>query len=431
MTTQRISKISLAGALLVATFLSLNPLPAARADEVLGHEPGQVVVKLAPLLDNDILGINLAYGTITLEILYAHDDIFLLQAPPESSAEALVEAMAGDPRLEYAELNYLNEYPEEGSTDRIYGWSDGDSTTFRSQDASQSMRLESVHSLDQGEGMTVAVLDTGVQLDHPEFAGQLVSPGFDFVDNDLTPDDEANGVDDDGDGRVDEAYGHGTHVTGIVLLVAPQAQIMPLRVLNSDGRGNDFRTATAIVYAAYSGAGVINLSLGTSQPSELLREAVEEAAGLGVVVVAAAGNLNLDSPQYPAAEACALAVTSVDSTRHKSSFASYGAWVDIAALGEDVYSTFPVSGYAWWSGTSMATPFVAGQVALLLSAGTGLSLDDVGLLIGGTAGSLDNGNPRYRGLLGAGEIDILESLESLEAGTWPTPEHNLFAGCNE
>jgi subtilisin family serine protease len=229
---------------------------------------------------------------------------------------------------------------------------------------------------------------------------------------------------------VDELYGHGTHVTGIVHLVAPEARLLPLRVLNSDGRGNNFRTASAIVYATRQGADAINLSLGTSQPSALLRQVVGEAAQHGVVVVGAAGNLNMDAKQYPAAEACAIAVTSVNARDKKSSFANYGDWIGVAAPGENIYSTFPVNGYAWWSGTSMATPFVAGQAALLRGANLQLTLDEVGLLIGGTAVSLDRKNPAFRGQLGEGRIDLFASLESLVAHTWPTPEHNVFAGCN-
>ncbi|MGH2521626.1 MAG: S8 family serine peptidase [Anaerolineales bacterium] len=429
MTSQRAARLTLAGLLVLSTCLSFPTARKAGANDEPDYEPGQVVVRLAPLPDNSILGINQTYGTITLASLYNHTDIFLLQAPAGMSVEQLVAMMAHDPRLEYAELNYINQEPEDGSTDRIYGWGGQDDSAFRNQDAARALRLRDVHNLSRGAGALVAVLDTGAQLNHPVLVNRWSNLGYDFVDNDLTPADEANGLDDDEDGRVDEAYGHGTHVAGIIHLVAPEALILPLRVLNSDGRGNNFRTANAILYAAYNGADAINLSLGTAHPSRLLQDGVEEAAHLGAVVVAAAGNLNSTAPQYPAAEACAIAVTSVDSRNRKSSFASYGNWVDVAAPGEGIYSTFPVNGYAWWSGTSMSTPFVTGQAALLLSDNPELMLDEVGQLIGGTARSLEPFNPAYRGLLGAGLIDVLESLESLAVGGWP-PEGNLFAGCN-
>ena len=428
---QRLIRISLITTL-IFMFLPVSPVRsavgAAAPDD---YEPGQIVVKLKPLLGIDILGIlNLIYGTTTLASLPDHSDIFLLQGPLGADTERLVRVMARDVRLVYAELNYINESPEDGGTNRTYGWGE-DSTPMQNQDSTRTIHLEEAHDLSRGGGTLVAVLDTGVQPDHPALANSLDVLGYDFVDNDLAPNEETNGLDDDGDGRVDELYGHGTHVAGIVHLVAPDARLLPLRVLNSDGRGNNFRTASAIVYATHRGADAINLSLGTPHPSALLRQVVGEAAQLGVVVVGAAGNLNTDAKQYPAAEACAIAVTSVNAHDKKSSFANYGDWIGVAAPGENIYSTFPVDGYAWWSGTSMATPFVAGQAALLRGVNPQLSLDEVGLLIGGTTDSLDRSNPAYRGWLGEGRIDLLASLASLVAGTWPAPEHNVFAGCNQ
>ena len=426
---QRLIRISLMITLILATFLATSPIRSAVQALAADYEPGQIVVKLASLLGNNLVGINRTYGTTTLASLPEHSDIFLLQAPLGANTELLVQTMTSDVRLVYAELNYINENPEDGGTDRIYGWG-GDSTQMQNQDSTKAIHLEEAHDLSRGGGTLVAVLDTGVQPDHPVLANSIDVLGYDFVDNDIAPNEEANGLDDDGDGRVDELYGHGTHVAGIVHLVAPEARLLPLRVLNSDGRGNNFRTASAIVYAAQRGADAINLSLGTPHQSALLREVVGEAAQLGVVVVGAAGNLNTDAEQYPAAEACAIAVTSVNARDKKSSFANYGDWIGVAAPGENIYSAFPVNGYAWWSGTSMATPFVAGQAALLRGANPQLTLDEVGLLIGGTADSLDRMNPFYRGRLGEGRIDLLASLESLVTSAWPTPEHNVFAGCN-
>ena len=422
-------RISLTTTLIL--FLAASPFYSTTARAATpAYEPGQIVVKLAPSSGQDPLGINQTYGTTTLASFPNRSDIFLLQAPLGTDAEQLVQVMLNDARLLYAELNYINESTEDGSTDRIYGWGGWDSSTMRSQSAAEATRLEAAHELSQGGGTLVAILDTGVQSDHPALSNSLDVLGYDFVDNDLQPIDEANGLDDDGDGRVDELYGHGTHVAGIVNLVAPGARLLTLRVLNSDGRGDNFRTASAIVYAAQRGADVINLSLGTPNRSALLRDAVDEAARLGAVVVAAAGNLNTNERQYPAAEACAIAVTSVNAHDKKSSFANYGDWIGVAAPGESIYSAFPVDGYAWWSGTSMATPFVAGQAALLRGADPQLTLGEVGLLIGGTADSLDRANPAYRGWLGEGRIDLLASLESLATKDWPGQEQNVFAGCN-
>ena len=427
---QRLIRIPLIVTFILAAFLAAAPFRSSARAAAPDYEPGQVVVKLASPLGNDLVGINQSYGTTTLASLPDHPDIFLLQAPLGVDVRQLILVMANDVRLVYAELNYINENPEDGSTDRIYGWGEGDDSTMHSQDSVEDMQLEAAHDLSRGGGRIIAVLDTGVQLDHPALTNSIDGLGYDFVDNDLAPDEDANGIDDDGDGRVDELYGHGTHVAGIVHVVAPDARLLPLRVLNSDGRGNNFRTATAIVYAVSRGVDVINLSLGTPHPSVLLRDVVGEAARNGIIVVSAAGNSNSDAKQYPAAEACAIAVTSVNTHDKKSTFANFGNWIGVAAPGEDIYSTFPGDSYAWWGGTSMATPFVAGQAALLRSLDPELTLDEIGLLIGGTAFSLDRTNPLYRGRLGEGRIDLLASLEWLAADTWPAPQHNAFAGCN-
>ena len=416
--------------IILFVFLAASSFRSTAYAATPNYEPGQIVIKLTPSSVDDLLRINQTYGTITLAFLPEHPDIVLLQAPLGANVEKLVQVMMSDVRLLYAELNYINESPEDGSTDRIYGWGGIDDSNMRSQDSAKTMQLEGSHNLSRGGGTLVAILDTGVQSNHPAMSNNFELLGYDFVDNDFAPTDEANGLDDDGDGRIDELYGHGTHIAGIVHLVAPEARLLPLRVLNSDGRGNNFRTASAIMYAAHRGADAINLSLGTPNQSVLLREAVNEAARRGVIVIAAAGNLNTEARQYPAADACVIAVTSVNPHDKKSSFANYGEWIGVAAPGENVYSAFPVDGYAWWSGTSMATPFVAGQAALLRGTNPQLTLDQAGLLIGGTANSLDLKNPEYRGRLGEGRIDLLASLELLASDSWPTAEHDLFADCN-
>jgi subtilisin family serine protease len=276
-------------------------------------------------------------------------------------------------------------------------------------------------------------VDTGVQLGHPALAAYITQVQADFVDGDGIANDEPNGLDDDRDRQVDESTGHGTHVAGIARLVAPDARIMPVRVLNSDGMGNAFTVAEGILFAVEHGADVINLSLGTTRESDLLEDVIEEAAEEGILVIAAAGNLGSSQEVYPAADECALAITSVGQTGALSRFASYGTWVDLAAPGESIYSTFPVDGYAWWSGTSMAAPFAAGQAALLLGYEPDLELEDVADLMGGTAHALDSGGSRHtkRSVIGGGKIDILASLEALASGRIPDTAELLDDDCED
>jgi subtilisin family serine protease len=216
------------------------------------------------------------------------------------------------------------------------------------------------------------VLDTGVDLTHPELAGRIVA-GFDFVDNDADP--SESGV-----YGQDYGFGHGTHVAGLVALAAPDAKIMPLRTLKPDGIGTIWAQAEALRYARDQGADVINLSFSFRTPSKLLNDILAEVTCTtsvstdclasvrpGAVVVAAAGNSSATIPEYPAATLVpgVIAVAASTEADTLTSFSNYGVWVDMAAPGERILSSVPGGGYATWSGTSMSTPLVAGTAALV------------------------------------------------------------------
>jgi subtilisin family serine protease len=389
---------------------------------------GQIIVKLQRGVRVD--DINQTYHTVTVTSLVPGTGIYLLQVPEGSDVEALLARMTADPRILYAEPNLLAEAPE-AIRSKDWGWGGQDAEPYADQYALDSINLAGAHSISTGANTIIAVVDTGVQLNHPALAGRITTVQADFIDGDGVANDEPNGLDDDGDGEVDESTGHGTHVAGIAHLVAPDAQIMPIRALDSDGMGDAFLVAEAILFAVDNGADVINLSLGTSEESDLLEDVIEEAVESGVVVIAAAGNLGSTQEVYPAAEECALAVTSIGPTDLRSNFASYSAWVDLAAPGESIYSSFPVDGYAWWSGTSMAAPFAAGQAALLLSYDVSLDVLDVADLIGGTAQPLNLGNPLRRSLLGAGKINVFAGLVALAEGDIPAGPGLLDEDCGD
>ncbi|MEM3618548.1 MAG: S8 family peptidase [Candidatus Bathyarchaeia archaeon] len=213
-----------------------------------------------------------------------------------------------------------------------------------------------------GSGVIVAVLDTGVDTEHPDLKDNLVE-GYNFVDknNDVTDSD-----------------GHGTMVAGIIAAVAnnskgiagvaPEAKIMPLKVLTSEG-GNWVDLDLAILYAANHGAKIITMSLGGKY--SLLGAATEAAIKYvyqqGCVLIAAAGNDNSSEPFYPAAYDEVIAVSAIDQSDTKASFSNYGSHIDLCAPGVNIISTALNGTYAYGSGTSFAAPFVAGVAALLLS----------------------------------------------------------------
>ena len=414
---------TICGALAVAFLMQVwfGLVPAGASTEEEGFEVGEVIVKLDPASGAGIEEINADYGSVTLERLLGSAGIYLIELPAASDTEAVAEEMEEDPRLLYAEPNFVAEAPE---GDARKAFARGTSAGSSEQYAYDALNLARAHGIGRGAGATVAVLDTGAQLGHPALRANFQgTKKYDFVGDDTNPSDRATGLDADGNGLPDEMAGHGTHVAGIVASVAPQAKIMPLRVLDSEGYGNVFLIAEAVSFAERHGADAINLSLSTPSRSDLLQDIVEEATEGGVVVAAAAGNSNTPTPQYPAAgeeeEPSAdglLAVTSVDRYEKKSGFASFGPWVDVAAPGNAIRSAFPVSRYASWSGTSMAAPFVAGQAALLRGEDPSLGAAEAEALIRDTARPLDAKNPAHAGMLGAGHADVGASLEGLRSG---------------
>ncbi|MCE5208493.1 MAG: S8 family serine peptidase [Chloroflexi bacterium] len=209
--------------------------------------------------------------------------------------------------------------------------------------------------------VTIAILDTGIDLAHVDLAGKLV-PGFDFVYDDEIPQDE---------------NGHGTLVAGIAAAITNNgvgmagvswgAQIMPLRVLDAAGNGSYTNLAEAIIWATDNGARVINMSVGGVNYSETLEEAVDYAVKQGAILVAATGNTGASTVLYPAALPGVIGVGATDSSNHLASFSNTGAGVDVVAPGVSIFSTYPGNIYRYSSGTSMAAPQVAGFAALLAS----------------------------------------------------------------
>jgi subtilisin family serine protease len=410
---------ALALSLCLLTLLSAAS-PAHALVEGKDFKTGQVIVKLDPTIGATIEEINARYSLTTQEKLPGSTGIYLLKVQDGSDTDAVVRRLVNDPRLLYAEPNFVAEAPEDHAGDgrhNAYGISDTNGSF--EQYAATALGLPCAAALTLGQNTTVAVIDTGTQLDHAQLAPNFEDVArYDFVDNDGNPTERSVGLDEDGDGLKDELVGHGTHVAGIVDLVAPSAKIMPLRVLDTEGYGDVFTIAKAFSYAKRNGANVINLSLGSSHRSAMLQGVIKDAIKNGVFVSAAAGNSNTTIPHYPAAgngtTAFAdglAAVTSVDMYAKKSDYANYGTWVDIAAPGDGIRSTFPISMYANWSGTSMATPFISGQAALIHAVYSSLDPMGVEMKIRNSAQPLTLQNLTYVGMLGAGEANVCASLQ--------------------
>lgn len=263
-----------------------------------------------------------------------------------------------------------------------------------------------------GNGIIVAVIDTGVDYNHNDLKNNIWTNTKEIA---------GNGIDDDGNGYVDDVQGwnfdsknnntlddngHGTHVSGIiagennaygVTGVAYNAKIMPVKVLNSSGSGSYSAIADGIYYAVNNGAKIINLSLGGDFSSKALQSALEYASNKGVIVVMAAGNEGGSIPGYPAryADKSGIAVGAVGKNGNLTDFSNRSGSNQLAyvtAPGESIYSTVPGNQYANYSGTSMASPYVAGVVALMLSANPNLSEGQIRDIITSTAGNSNNSN---------------------------------------
>lgn len=258
-----------------------------------------------------------------------------------------------------------------------------------------------------GKGVVVAVVDTGVDYNHEDLKNNIWTNTKEIV---------GNGIDDDGNGYVDDNYGwnfsdknnntldnngHGTHVSGTiagennnygVTGIAYNAKIMPVKVLNESGSGSYSSISKGIRYAVDNGANVINLSLGGASSNRTLESAIDYASSKGVIVVMAAGNNGDSSPDYPAryASKSGIAVGAVDKNNNLADFSNRSGANEISyvtAPGVKVYSSVPNNQYGSYSGTSMAAPHVAGVVALMLSANPNLTDAQVREIVAETAGN--------------------------------------------
>jgi thermitase len=219
-----------------------------------------------------------------------------------------------------------------------------------------------------GAGVKIAVIDTGIDLAHPMFAGHL-APSIqwkDYVDGDMTPQEDSGG---NANGK---AYGHGTAVAGVILQVAPRATVLPIRVLKKDGDGNTSDIVSAISYAVVQGAQIINLSLGTDGWDQSLYTICNWANAQGVRIVASAGNSgqkdNVTSPGmftwYSGTYMKTIGVGSVNTSDALSSFSAYGGALFSTAPGESILTAYPSNQAVSATGTSFAAPMYTGALAL-------------------------------------------------------------------
>ncbi|WP_244854835.1 S8 family peptidase [Lysinibacillus parviboronicapiens] len=268
------------------------------------------------------------------------------------------------------------------------------------------LQMDKALELAGNNEVKVAVIDSGVDFKHPDLKSQVLPPY-----NAAAP---ANTY---------SPSGHGTHVAGIIGAakdngigghgINPNAKILPIDVFNGEEDAYDFVIAQGILYAIEQGADVINLSLGLPVDSTLLKEAVQKAIDKGITIVAAAGNESTDNYSFPASYEGVIGVGSTNNRNELSYYSNYGPSVDIVAPGEDVYSTFydekKRSSFKVDSGTSMASPVVAGIASLLKSKYPNLKPHEIEAILEMTAKDL--GKKGYDLTFGHGLVDSVKALQ--------------------
>ncbi len=323
----------------------------------------------------------------------------------QMTAEQMLEYLERRTDVEYAEPHYV--YMTNGSTSVRSDLTSEELPNDYLFDAYQwnlpMIQTLSGWTISKGSGeVIIGVLDTGVDLSHPDLTGRLVeganlvTPGFEPLDD----------------------VGHGTHVAGVISASVNNGEgiagmtwydkVMPVKVLGADGAGTTYSVAEGLIWAADHGAKVINMSLGNYADAQFLHDAIRYAYERDVVLIAATGNDNTSDPGYPAAYPEVLAVSAVDDQRNRAPFSNYGDYVDVVAPGVSIASTYPHNQYAALSGTSMASPHAAALAALIRAVNPALRNDEVMDMMRSTA--IDLGAPGRDPLYGYGQIDVHAAL---------------------
>lgn len=411
----------------------------ADASTARGYLPGEIIIKLRDDLSPaapSIQHLNDRYGVHSMEPMASGGrdsplrGVYLARLPRHADIPSIARSYASMPGIIYAEANHVYRGCRTPN-DPGFGlqWP-LDQPSDHDIDAPEAWDIET-----GSPNVIIAVIDTGVDIDHPDLASVI------WVNSDEVED----GTDTDGNGYIDDVNGwnfvagtstpmddngHGTHCAGIagaatdngvgIAGVCWQSTIMPLKGLDSGNRGALTDLAEAVVYAVDNGADVISMSWG-GVFSFVVRDAVRYAADSDVVMTASAGNENSPDPLYPAGYPDVIAVAATNSIDRKASFSNHGRWIDVAAPGTGIYSTIWDDRYANQSGTSMACPHVAGLAGLLRSQDPALSTDEVRRVIRANVDPYESGFYIGTGRINAGRA-LTRANRQPETPETPTGE---------
>jgi hypothetical protein len=363
------------------------------------HIQGRVLVQPRPglsdaELDNIVKGHGGKRGEKIKQI-----NVHVIELPPQANAVAVAEALRKNRNLKIAEVDGVLE-PALTPNDPRYS------------SAWHLPKIEAPSAWDstQGAGVTIAILDSGVDTTHPDLTPQLV-PGWNFFDN---------------NNNVEDVFGHGTAVAGVaaaagnnaigVASVGYRAKIMPLRITDTSGNGYFSMMASALTWAADNGARVANISFLGVSLSATVDSAAQYMRSKGGVVVISGGNTSALRTDPPSPSFTAVAAT--DNVDARASFSSWGDYIDVAAPGVSLWTTWRGGGYAGFSGTSASSPVVAGVYALMMSAKPGLQPANYDSVLFSTAQDL--GSAGWDQQFGTGRVNAARAVSTIGGTTATT-----------
>lgn len=347
---------------------------------------------------------NLGVTLLSTNTVMKEHNYVLVRIPEVDDFSEKLKEIKEDPSVAFAEPDYIRENSyvpaDPGFKDQWY---------LNQIDMSKAWEVEKGSTEIQ-----VAVLDTGVNAEHPDLSGRLL-PGYDFVNNDKDPSDD---------------NGHGTFVSGIIAANANgkgivgidlNVKILPVKVSNSSGKLSTENIAKGIYYAINQGADIINMSFGSDQPSVVEEEAIWEAYNAGIVLVAAAGNETTSEFSYPASYTPVISVAATGEHDSIADFSNYGQFIDISAPGEQIFSTLSTGGYGTSAGTSFSTPIISGLASLLKASHPNWSNDQIEWALEAGSDSLDQAE--WNQYSGYGRVNAYNAL-TMDLPSWEEDSSN-------
>ncbi|KAA3619999.1 MAG: T9SS C-terminal target domain-containing protein [Calditrichaeota bacterium] len=377
---------------------------------------------------------------------------------PQGNSDQILKELNQDNEIEYIQLNHVFQVNQSTVNDSL----------FERQWGMQAIRATDAWKIETGrKEILLAVIDTGIDYTHPDLQNQLwINPGEDINSNQIVDSLDFNGIDDDGNGFIDDIrgwdftdalrfidngdfaerdndpddeHGHGTMVCGVIAAeanneigiagLAHGCQVMNLRAGTGGGLLEEDDVAAAIVYAVKNGARVINMSFGDVVVSPMLRDVVRYAYENDVVLIASSGNSGTDLPHYPSGFSETISVGATQESRSIASFSNFGQTLDLTAPGDFIRTTAHGGKYSTFGGTSAAAPFVTATTGLILSQQPDLDVESVRAILNTSAD--DFGEPGWDPVFGSGQLNAASALATENAPVAELVQPRMDSGARQ